>query len=470
MRIQILKILFVSLLLGIYASFSGCANQQPPSGGEDDKVPPRVKYLFPKPDAVNFKGSEITIEFDEYVDRRSFIDAFFVTPKPNGGIKYDWSGKEVTVKFEKGLKKNTTYLFVIGKVFKDIRNNSLGTPIQFAISTGPSLDKGKVSGRVYGENFERTFIFAYKVSVESEGSIDPSMIVPDYIMPVSTNGTYSFENLASGRYRLFTVYDGDFNGLYDKTFERISITDRDVDVNDSLPKSGVNFILKDVLVNEEYFSGKNFINRLRSDSVNAVFTNIAERESGVGLKSRYYFYFRNRESAKEEITGSITLKDTSGRSMKFVSNWQNDSLLEVTPTTGLYFGAALVLTLDYKSGGKSFVFKTRFTIADERKFGEITGAVTGRYTIEKPIVLKLIRKDRPEINFTRVLTTDSVFTFSNVLEGEYYLAAFIDSDNNGRFDTGEANPYRPAERAFLYGNVLNLKGAWKLENIAVSFF
>lgn len=460
----------VIILLCIFAFFGGCANQQPPSGGEDDKVPPKVKYLYPRPDAVNFKGGEITIEFDEYVDRRSFIDAFFVTPKPNGAMKYDWSGKEVTVKFEKGLNRNTTYLFVIGKIFKDIRNNSLGTPIQFAISTGPSIDKGKVSGRVYGENFERTFVFAYKITGDTESSIDPAVKVPDYIMPVSTNGAYSFENLAQGRYRMFTVYDGDFNGLFDKTFERISITDKDVEVNDSIPQAGVNFILKDVLMNEEYFSSKNFTNKLRSDSVNAVFTNIAEKETGVGLKSRYYFYFKDRESAKDEITGSITLKDTTGRSMKFVSNWQNDSLLEVTPVTGLYYGAALVLTLDYKSGGKSHVFKTRFTIADERKFGEITGAVTDRYITDKPIVLKLIRKDKPEINLTRVLTTDSVFTFSDVLEGEYYLAAFIDSDNNGRFDTGEAHPYRPAERAFLYGNVLNLKGAWKVENIVISFF
>ena len=91
------KILIIFTALYIFAYFAGCANQQPPSGGEDDKMPPKIKYLYPRPNTVNFKGSEITLEFDEYVDRRSFIDAFFVTPKPKGGIEYDWSGKEVTV-------------------------------------------------------------------------------------------------------------------------------------------------------------------------------------------------------------------------------------------------------------------------------------------------------------------------------------------------------------------------------------
>ena len=364
-------ILFIIFFAVAALSFNGCANQQPPSGGEDDKVPPRIKYLYPRPDAVNFKGDEITIEFDEYVDRRSFIDAFFVTPKPKGGIKYDWSGKEVTVKFEKGLEKNTTYLFVIGKIFKDIRNNSLSAPIQFAISTGSAIDKGRVSGKVFGENFERTFIFAYKIKSGEDNSIDPSAKVPDYIMPVSTDGIYRFENLAVGSYRMFTVYDGDFNGLLDKTFERISMTDKDVEISDSTELSGVNFILKDVIVQEDFYSSKNFLNGLRPDSAGGVYSSLSNGETGVGIKSRYYFYFKNRESAKDGITGSLMLKDTLGRSVKYVSNWQNDSLLEVSPVTGLYYGAALVLTLEYKSGSKQNKFKLRFTIGEERKFGEI---------------------------------------------------------------------------------------------------
>ena len=100
MYLRTTKILFVFAVLYCIAFFAGCANQQPPSGGEDDKVPPKIKYLYPRPNTVNFSGNELTIEFDEYVDRRSFIDAFFVTPKPKGTLSYDWSGKEVTVKFE----------------------------------------------------------------------------------------------------------------------------------------------------------------------------------------------------------------------------------------------------------------------------------------------------------------------------------------------------------------------------------
>lgn len=469
MFFKITKISIILSALYIFAFIAGCANQQPPSGGEDDKVPPKIKYLYPRPNTVNFSGDELTIEFDEYIDRRSFIDAFFITPKPKGTLLYDWSGKEVTVKFEKGLEKNKTYLFVIGKVFKDIRNNPIGSPIQFAISTGPSIDKGKVSGKVFGENFERTFVFAYKQKAGEENNIDPEKTVPDYIMPVSTDGSYKFENLSAGKYRLFTVFDGDFNGLYDKVFERISIAEKDVEVSDTTGHTGVNFILKDVLLQEEYFSGKSFLNGLQSDSIGSVFSSIARGESGVGLKSRYYFYFKNRESSKEDITKSFSLKDTLGKSVRFVLNWQNDSLLEATPTVGLYYGASLVLAINYTKGKQPYTFTSKFTIAEEKKFGEISGAIQERYRIQYPVVIRLIKKDKPEINFTKVLASDSVFAFTDVLEGSYYLVAYVDADSNGKFETGQAYPFKSSEKVFLYGQVLNLKGSWKVENVGIGF-
>ncbi|MFA5011868.1 MAG: Ig-like domain-containing protein [Ignavibacteria bacterium] len=461
------KILSAVLLICAISGFSGCANQQPPSGGEDDKVPPRIKYLYPRPNTVNFSGNEITLEFDEYVDRRSFIDAFFVTPKPKGTLSYDWSGKEVTVEFEKGLEKNKTYLFVIGKVFKDVRNNPIGSPIQFAISTGPAIDKGKISGKVFGENFDRTFVFAYKQKPGEENNIDPEKNPPDYIMPVSTDGSYSFENLSAGKYRLFTVFDGDLNGLYDKVFERISIAEKDAEVSDISAQTGINFILKDVLVQEDYFSSKGFLNGLQTDSAGAVFSSVLRGEMNAGLKSKLYLYFKNRETPKEYITQKLSLKDTLGKEIKYVFNWQNDSLLEVSPTTGIYYGAAVNLSLEYVKNKQPHEFSVKFTIAEEKKFGEITGVIQDRYMIEYPVVLKLIKKDKPEISFTRFLTSDSLFSFTDVLEGGYYLIAYVDKDNNGKYETGQVFPFRPAERIFLYGQVLNLKGSWKIEKVSV---
>lgn len=453
----------------IVVSFSGCANQQPPSGGEDDKVPPRIKYLFPTPNSTDFSGNEITLEFDEYVDRRSFTDAFFVSPKPKGEPSYSWSGKEVTVKFSKGLDKNRTYLFVIGKIFKDIRGNLISEPIQFAISTGSTIDKGKVSGKVYGNSFEREYVFAYKFKDGVENNIDPAKDYPDFIMPVSNEGNYKFENLSYGKYRFFTVFDNDRNGLYDKEFEYITVTENDVLVKDTLPNTDINFILKDVLLQPDYYSSKEFYKSLLPDSTETIFSNIADGDKNVGMLSRYYFYFKNNIVTKNDIGLSSVMQDTLGNKVKLIYNWMSDSLLEVVPTIGLYNNAPLSFKFDYTKNNSAKKYKLNFTIAEERKTGDIKGTISDFYKIESPVIINLINKNKKELNYTRTLSGDSTFTFSGLMEGTYYILAYIDSDKDGKYTTGSYFPYKASEKIIVYSSVLNLKGGWNIENVILSF-
>lgn len=467
MKKNSLQIILYVISLYVLASFSGCANQQPPSGGDDDKVPPRVKYLYPRPNATNFTGNEITIEFDEYVDRRSFSDAIFVSPKPKGKLNFDWSGKSVTVNFEKGLEKDKTYLFVIGKIFKDIRNNTISEPIQFAISTGSSLDKGKVSGKVFGNSFEKEYVFAYKLKDEADK--DPAKDYPDYIMPVSNEGNYKFENLSNGKYRFFTVFDNDGNGLYDKELEFISVTDKDVEIKDTIPNTGVNFILRDALLQSDFYSGKEFYKSLLPDSTGTIYANISDGDKNVGMQSRLYFYFKNHTVTKEDIAGSSVMQDTLGNKVKLIYNWMNDSLLEVIPTVGLYYNAPLNFKFNFSKNGSERKYKLNFTIADERKTGDIKGLIADRYKIESPVIINLINKNKRELNFSRTVTSDSTFSFQGLFEGTYYLIAYIDSDNDGKYTSGQYFPYKPSEKIIVYSSVLNLKGGWNIENIVLTF-
>lgn len=467
MKINSIKIILYFSVLLVFAAFSGCANQQPPSGGDDDKVPPRIKYLYPRPNTVNFSGNEVTIEFDEYVDRRSFIDAFFVSPRPKGDPDFNWSGKEVTVKYKEGFEKNKTYLFVIGKLFKDIRNNYISEPIQFAISTGPSIDKGKVSGKVFGNSFEKEFVYAYKLTQGSEK--DPSKDYPDFIMPVSNDGNYRFENLSYGNYRFFVVFDNDRNGLYDKEFEYISVTEKDAEVKDTIPNTGFNFILKDELLPADFYSSKEFYKSLLPDTTGTVFSNITDGDKSIGMLSRYYFYFKNHTVTKDDVSRTSVMQDTLGNKIRLVYNWMNDTLLEVIPVSGLYSNAPLSFAFKYTKSGSERKYKLNFTIADERKTGEIKGLIADKYRFESPVVVNLINKNKRELNYSRTLTTDSTFSFPGLYEGTYYLIAFIDSDGDGKYTSGNYYPYKPSEKIIVYSTVLNLKGGWNIENVVLNF-
>ena len=104
-RNYIIRVVFLAAFAGFYS----CANQQPPGGGDEDKTPPKVSIIAPKPNSVNFRGNTISFEFNEYIDRRSFQDAFRTSPQIKGDIEFSWGTKDVEVKFP----KETTALFFL---------------------------------------------------------------------------------------------------------------------------------------------------------------------------------------------------------------------------------------------------------------------------------------------------------------------------------------------------------------------
>src|SRR5690606_37097562 len=181
---RILQYLF---LISSCICFLSCANELPPPGGDEDISPPVVMKITPRENTVNFSGKSIVIEFDEYVDRRSFQDALFISPQPKSEVEINYSGKEVEIYFPDGLESNRTYTIYIGKTLKDVRRgNPLAEPIQFAISTGSKIDKGKLTGKVYAENYNDIFILAYRLN--GSETVDPAVRIADFISQVDTGG------------------------------------------------------------------------------------------------------------------------------------------------------------------------------------------------------------------------------------------------------------------------------------------
>jgi len=463
------KIFLNTVIAGILiytAVFTGgCANQLPPSGGEDDKTPPVVKNIYPKPETINFSGNTVELEFDEYYDRRSFLEAFFITPKPKGEINYSWGRTSVEIEFSKPLEKNKTYLFVLGKAFRDNHNNTLQDPVQFALSTGSKIDKAGISGKVSGKSMDKMYVFAYRLLPESKDTLNPEKSSADYYMPVSNDGTYRLNNLAAGDYRVFAVFDNDKNGIYDKEFDRISVAEKDVYTSDSLKADNVNFISRDIYADDSFYSRIEFLKTLKSDSAGYILSNIQKGDI-TGLNHRYYFYFKNNKLTRGQILDGSEWSDTLGKKIRTVYKWLNDSLLEIVPLN-LNYGTSVNMKFDLSSSDKKQVYNSEFTVATEKKCSEITGVVTGKNGSQAIVVL--INKEKPELNFSQTLASDSLFAFKGIYEGTYYLFAFIDSNSNGKFDRGNYYPFMQSEKAFFYGQELSLKGGWKTENVIVSF-
>ncbi|MCH8170019.1 MAG: Ig-like domain-containing protein [Bacteroidetes bacterium] len=220
---------FKTEIIIIFLSFlflSGCANQLPPEGGEVDKIPPEIEEFYPPNGTINFLDDHISFDFSEYVDKRSFKEAVFISPQIEGELKYNWSGTNVTIEFPNTLKANTTYVVTIGTDVADVNNrNKMAQSFSLTFSTGNEIDKRSIIGKVFDNNPSGVMIYAYKINADT---LDPHKIKPTYITQSGKNGSYKLDGLSAGKFRVFAVRDKFKDFLFQPKQDEIGISNEDV--------------------------------------------------------------------------------------------------------------------------------------------------------------------------------------------------------------------------------------------------
>ncbi len=205
---------------------SGCANQLPPGGGEIDKIPPEIEEFYPPNGTTNFKDDYISFDFSEYVEKRSFKEAVFISPQMEGELVYNWSGTSVSIEFPKKLKDNTTYVVTIGTDVADVNNrNRMAQSFSLTFSTGNEIDKRSIAGTVFADKPSGVMIYAYKLK---DDSIDPKKVKPDYITQTGEKGTYKLNGISEGKFRIFAVRDKFKDFLFQAVQDEIGISSRDI--------------------------------------------------------------------------------------------------------------------------------------------------------------------------------------------------------------------------------------------------
>lgn len=155
------------LLLTALLVWTGCANPLPPGGGPRDTTPPSVVEARPAQGAVNVEQDVIVeIAFSEYIERGSFSQALSIAPALDGQApEIDHDGRSVTITFPEPLRDNTTFILTLDTNLRDARGVELDAPITLAFSTGPTINRGQLSGRVLqadtGAPQEGIDIYAY---------------------------------------------------------------------------------------------------------------------------------------------------------------------------------------------------------------------------------------------------------------------------------------------------------------------
>jgi hypothetical protein len=468
MKKNILCILSVNILFLFF--IFGCANQLPPTGGEDDTTPPKVLKIFPLPNTLNYTGKTVSIEFNEYVERRSFKDALFISPKPMGELNYNWSGKTIEIEFPKELLKNTTYTFVIGKGLKDIHNNNITAPIQFAFSTGALIDNGKINGKVYSQKSDNLMIFAYKNMGVIDSLMNPLKKFPDFFTQVNEESKFYFNHLPQGKFRLFALKDNNKNLLYDIGADEISVLNKDIDVEDTVIKNEANFFFSDYLPDDNYLFSEKYITALTPDTSNLVFSSVKNNDVNIPIDSRFIFYFKNNKLSRFEIAENLKLLDTTNKKYSRLHyNWASDSILEVTPGEVLKYSSAMKFIFNMNIMKQKGNYEIGFNVADERKCGNISGKLIDADKIGNPVFVKMFNQSNKLVFYSKILESDSLFSFRQIPEGQYILFSFIDENKNRVFDFGSPYPFNPSEKFVFFEPILNLKGGWSIDNVSIKF-
>ncbi|MBL7129546.1 MAG: hypothetical protein ISS16_11260, partial [Ignavibacteria bacterium] len=313
---------------------------------------------------------------------------------------------------------------------------------------------------------DKVVILAFILTSENENDIDPSKKVADYVIQVNSTGDYAFENLPPKKFRLFALKDYDRNLLYDKGFDEIAVLSQDLFVNDTIKINNADFLLEDL---KPDITSNEFLNQLVKDSIDFIYSSVKNNDKKIPVDNRFYFYFKNNDLSKLDLVNNIQLVDTiSEKSYKPVFNWYSDSLLEIFSIDKFKNSSVIKLIIDLQNTKRKYLFELLFKVAGEKEYGEVSGKVVDRDTLNAPIYIDLFNKDNPLVNYSRNIENDSLFVFEDVFEGVYRLFSFIDEDNDGVFDRGNYFPFKPSERFIIYPDI-NLNGGWSVDNVYIRF-
>lgn len=160
------------------------------------------------------------------MNRGSFQQALRLEPSFGLDYELNWGRSSVAIEFKKPLPDSTTFIVNLSTEFSDLNGNSLKEPVKIAVSTGPTINKGKITGKILdaqsGETRkgERVLLYRMPPSIGARRKYPDLSRPANYIAETDTGGTVRFSYLSPGDYLAFWLDDRDRNGAWDSETER----------------------------------------------------------------------------------------------------------------------------------------------------------------------------------------------------------------------------------------------------------
>ncbi len=342
---------------------SSCANIIMPTGGEIDKIAPKVISISPELNSLNFKSKKIVIEFDEYVKINNLSSINFL-PNIEQAPIIKTEGKSVIVKFTEELKNNTTYSINFNNSIIDLNEGNSIKDLKYIFSTGEKIDTSKITGKIIDLKTNMfcsgTKIGLFKNIMLSDFDSIIKNMTPDYFTLSDDKGEFTFSNLENGKYYLYGHQDLNKNTTYE-TGEPISIPIQ-IDLSTVAQKNIYLFIENDrqkkltldcyskdnkldtiptgalnLRFDEDLIKNKNFIGELIANDTTFLCLRILNNKTKIDSIPEGAFKFRMFEDANDNNywdSGSIKLLKQPEKILFYEDtifikeNWEVDILIK----------------------------------------------------------------------------------------------------------------------------------------------
>ena len=510
---------YVGIFLILILITNACARVGRPTGGDKDITPPKLLQSSPKQDAINFKGQEIVLQFDEYVLLKDPHKNILISPplahlpviKPSG-----IAAKTIKIEFQDSLKPQTTYLINFGESVTDFNEGNKLKNLQLVFSTGASIDSLNLKGKVHvlyeTQKPKNILVGLYKAETFKDSAVFNQK--PFYVGMTSQTGKFNLTHLKAGKYRVIALDDNNRDYKYKQGKEKIAFLNHTIEI----PKDSIVnlYLFKEdpVLQIEKIEQESAYHTRIKfkgnPDSLK-VYYKMPLKKSLQILQGKYFdlWYLTNSDSIKLDIPllnhlkkydrkriqtpdslilvvkgkgqinpldtvkikGSVPLSQVRKNRIKLVSDSVNMPFMLEKNSDGTFavnfdktLGKTYKLLIlpqavsDFIGQKNKDTIKALVKLPKAEKYGKLLLHLEGLQ--QQPVFVEILKNKKIIRKTTTQIQND--FALPYLVPGKYKIRIIFDANKNNRWDTGNYLKHQQPERTFEPSKPIEIRANWEV--------
>ena len=206
-----------------------------------------------------------------------------------------------------------------------------------------------------------------------------------------------------------------------------------------------------------------------ADTINPaiVFKSIEDSTTGITMDAEIRFVF-SEAMKQESVENSISMKEQNKQIIDGKFAWNNPADVIYLPDSSLksqtWYWINIVADSIFDLSGNSLtdsIEAIHFKTLNKDTLTAISGEFIDQQADAKGRIFLTAKGENNLYNIS--IDEPGNYQFDHILPGIYVIKGFRDADSNGVYSYGQAIPFHPAERFFVYPDSIKVRSRWPNE-------